>query len=283
MIDKQTRKWICKVTGSTTLSFHPVSGGCINNTFLATSETDSKFFIKANSQTPHDFFKAEAEGLKLLSRTNALRIPKVIDCNNNAICLEYIDSSAKDQSYWRKLAQGLLAIHNTTSDKFGLATNNYCGSTPQLNSQMENGYYFFAENRIKYQVKMGVDNKLLSKDDVVAIDKVLNRIEDIVPYQSASLLHGDLWGGNIFTDEKGMPVLIDPAVYYGWPETDLAMTKLFGGFSPEFYNAYFEAAKLEQGFEDRVDIYNLYHLLNHLNLFGTVYLGQVRTAYRKYL
>ena len=290
MFDNEVRRWICGITSSNNnqtkncnIQIIPISGGCINQTYKILNDSGLAYFVKTNSSPPADFFKAEADGLLLLGKQETIRVPKVISIHKKGLCLEYIEPTNHIHSYWQKLATGLFNIHCVTSDTFGLDINNYCGSTPQVNTQTSNGYEFFCENRINYQTQRAFNAGLLEKRDISALDSLISKIESIVPLQPASLVHGDLWSGNIFVDESGSPVLIDPAVYYGWAESDLAMTRLFGGFAPEFYKTYFELANLEPGFEDRVDLYNLYHLLNHLNLFGTGYLNQVRAAYKKYL
>jgi len=163
-----------------------------------------------------------------------------------------------------------------------LATNNFCGATPQPNGWQEDGHDFFAEQRLLYQTRLAYDNGLLESPWVIRVESICERLTEMIPWQQSSLLHGDFWPGNILADEQGDPVLIDPAVYFGWREADIAMSLLFGGLPHEFYKAYDEIWPMESGWRGRVPLYNLYHLLNHLNIFGASYLEQVQHTISRY-
>jgi fructosamine-3-kinase len=173
-------------------------------------------------------------------------------------------------------------MHNNTEARFGFFHDNYIGSTPQPNTWTEDGYTFFGERRLIFQARMARRRGLLGETEVKGVERLVSRLVNLVPVQPASLIHGDLWTGNAMTDSSGAPAIIDPAAHYGWAEADLAMTTLFGAFPDEFFRAYQEVRPLEKGFRKRFDLYNLYHLLNHLNLFGTGYLGQVVSILRRY-
>jgi fructosamine-3-kinase len=170
----------------------------------------------------------------------------------------------------------LAALHDHTSDKFGFEHDNYCGRTPQPNTWTSDGYQFFKEHRLVYQARLAQHSGLLSTSDLQRVEALSNRLVELVPAQPASLIHGDLWTGNAETGPEGEPALIDPAAHYGWAEAELAMTTLFGSFPPDFYRAYEQTHPLEPGWRSRLPLYNLYHLLNHVNLFGRSYLPQVQ-------
>jgi fructosamine-3-kinase len=189
--------------------------------------------------------------------------------------LSYIDSGKLSDNYWDLLGQSLAEIHSHTQSTFGLSFNNYIGSLPQNNQPIANGFAFFFEQRLLPQAGMAFYNELLSKSTYEALLRLRDRLPDLLPAERPALLHGDLWSGNVMITEDGTPALIDPAVYYGFREADLAHTRLFGGFDSRFYDAYNEAFPLEAGFDERVPIYNLYPLLVHVNLFGSGYVSGV--------
>jgi len=173
-------------------------------------------------------------------------------------------------------------LHQHTQARFGFEHDNYIGSTRQPNPWMENGYQFFAEQRLVFQAHLAYQKGLFSPGDLKSVEKIAAQLPDLIPLQPPSLLHGDLWSGNAITDDQGAPAIIDPAAHYGWAEAELAMTVLFGSFPSVFYQAYEEVRPLEAGYFSRFQIYNLYHLINHLNIFGRGYLGQVHAILRKY-
>jgi fructosamine-3-kinase len=191
------------------------------------------------------------------------------------ILLEDLKPGRKAPDYWEKFGQKLADLHRNTKSKFGFDHDNYLGSTVQKNSWIQNGYEFFSDQRLGFQTSLARDNRLLTRDEGAKITKLASKLPDLIPQQPASLIHGDLWSGNAITDAQGQPAIIDPAVHYGWAEAELAMTALFGGFPSMFYAAYESIRPLETGWTDRFPIYNLYHLLNHLNLFGMGYHSQV--------
>lgn len=252
----------------------PLAGGDINDTALLTTDCGRRCCIKQHAAAPDDFFAAEAAGLEALAAQKTLRVPEVICVGKEFILLEFIEARGKNASYWQELGEGLARTHMRRQPYFGFVMDNYCGLTPQHNPPTDNGHAFFREQRILFQARLAFDNGLLSADEVKKIEQFSQRLEELIPAQNAALLHGDLWSGNIHSDDRGKPVLIDPAAYYGWPEADIAMTLLFGGFPDEFYNAYQTANPLETGWRTRAAIYNVYHLLNHLNLFGGGYRSQ---------
>ncbi|MBU0510724.1 MAG: fructosamine kinase family protein, partial [Chloroflexi bacterium] len=185
--------------------------------------------------------------------------------------------------YWTEFGRQLASLHNHTRPQFGFAHDNYIGSTPQPNPWTDDGYEFFAEHRWLFQSHLARQRGLISRDELRQIERLSARLPKLVPEQPASLSHGDLWSGNAMTDSRGAPAIIDPAAHYGWAEAELAMTTLFGSFPGTFYRAYEEIRPLEPGYQSRFPVYNLYHLLNHVNIFGSSYLGQVQSILSRYV
>jgi fructosamine-3-kinase len=267
-------------------SITSVGGGDINE--AARVETAiGRYFVKWNSRPRPRMFQAEARGLNLLAAANALRIPRVIAAIDQpaALVLEWIDLGSNKSAAAEALGRGLAQQHRSVAELYGLDHDNYIGSTPQRNTQARSWIEFYRDQRLGAQRDLAQHNGYLTPDRARRLDQVLAHLEQwiddaaIVP----SLLHGDLWGGNYLIDAQGNPVLIDPAVYYGDREAEIAFTELFGGFGARFYAAYNEAWPLDRGYAERRDLYNLYHLLNHLNLFGEGYGGSVDAILRQYV
>jgi fructosamine-3-kinase len=260
----------------------PLGGGCICDSNLVTTADGQEYFIKSKPHAPPDLFIAEAAGLQAIAATNAIETPKVYHATRHFLILEYIPSSSKNSDYWSCFAQQLAAMHQQTKPKFGFTLDNYCGETPQINPIMQDGHEFFAQHRLAYQAMLAQEKGLLSRSEVRAVTAVGERLPELIPAQPACLLHGDLWSGNAHAGHSGEPMLIDPACYWGWAEADIAMTRLFGGFPERFYREYVNFHPLDSGWESRIEIYNLYHLLNHLNLFGVSYHAQAISILKRY-
>jgi len=260
----------------------PVGGGCINNGARLETESGTSFFLKTNTSVPVDMFAREAEGLAELKKANGPRVPEPLLWDVEFILLEDLRPAKRAADHWETLGRQLAQLHQKVNPKFGFAHDNYLGTTLQPNPWTDDGYEFFAEHRLGYQTRLARDNNLLTNSEASAINKLANRLLQLVPPQPASLIHGDLWGGNAISDERGQPAIIDPAAHYGWAEAELGMTALFGGFPQAFYSAYVEARTLDIGWADRLPIYNLYQLLNHLNLFGASYHDQVMAIVRHF-
>lgn len=256
-----------------------VGGGCINS--ASRIEGDGlTFFVKLNDAAKFPMFEAEATGLEEIARTHTVRVPQPICCGVEAsqafLVLEHIELGARGD--WALLGAQLAQLHKTTSEQFGWARDNTIGSTPQINTQCDDWIEFWRERRLAYQLKLAAKNGYtgsLQKNGERLAASLDTFFRDYRP--QPSLLHGDLWGGNAAFDEAGSPVIFDPAVYFGDREADIAMTELFGGFGRGFYSAYDEAFPLDNGYKVRKTLYNLYHVLNHLNLFGGSYLRQAET------
>ncbi|MCH8340905.1 MAG: fructosamine kinase family protein [Chloroflexi bacterium] len=255
---------------------HPVAGGCINNSARLTTHSGHSFFLKRNASAPETMFSREIEGLRALSVREGPRVPIPHLAGPDFLLLEDLNPAAPRGNYWESFGQQLAALHNHSGPKFGFESDNFIGSTPQSNPWTANGHEFFAKHRLGYQADLALQRGLINRMDYRAVLALAAELPKLVPEQLASLLHGDLWSGNAVAGSNGEPAIIDPAAHYGWAEAELGMTTLFGGFPEAFYRSYEQARPLEAGWRERLPIYNLYHLLNHVNLFGAGYLGQVR-------
>ena len=280
---------VAEILGSESTSiekFSFIAGGCINNGGKLTT-SKGIYFLKWNDVKlfPH-MFEAESRGLNLLRREDAIRIPAVIGCGEQDVhqflLLEYIDQAHRSAQYWEQLGIRLATLHNGTDNHFGLDHDNYIGSLMQFNNKQSTWAEFFIEQRLNIQLKLALDNGLAESHWPKQFETLYKKLPSLKKKKKPSLLHGDLWSGNLITDERGEPCLIDPAVYYGNREADLAMTKLFGGFSDEFYSAYEANSTIDDGYHQRLDLYNLYPLLVHVNLFGASYIGSVDSVLRRF-
>lgn len=255
-----------------------VSGGCINQGYKISGDS-ADYFVKLNDASQVEMFAAEAIGLEQMYATQTITVPQPIcwgtSGNNSYIVLQWLDLGRGNNQSWTEMGRQLAAMHRQgTRNSFGWERNNTIGSTPQINTPMDNWADFFAEQRIGYQLKLAKRRGGSFPDTVKVVDAVRERLSDRQP--SASLVHGDLWSGNAAITADGSPVILDPATYYGDRETDVAMTELFGGFPAAFYDGYNEAWQLDSGYQQRKSIYNLYHILNHFNLFGGGYANQAK-------
>jgi fructosamine-3-kinase len=263
---------------------HPLGGGCINDAQVLTTSNGPQLFLKQNRGQPPDTFPREADGLReLASVPGAPRVPQVLLQDSDFLLLEYLTPEPRHPHIWQVFGAELATLHLSTQPQFGFHADNYIGSTPQPNLRSDNGFTFFAEQRLRFQAELAHRNKLLNADGLQQVERLCQRLTELIPPQPASLLHGDLWSGNIHIGPGGQACLIDPAVYYGWAEADLAMANLFGSLPSEFYAAYDAVRPLTAGYRERFDLYNLYHLLNHLNLFGPGYLPQVQGVLSRYV
>jgi len=257
----------------------PVGGGCINATWALKTST-GRYFVKLNDADQEAMFATEVLGLATLAAADAVRVPRPI-CQGTAagrafLVLEYLELQSGDAASATRLGHALAALHATTADAFGWEHDNTLGSTPQLNGWHGDWVTFWREQRLGHQLTLAARLGHRFRDS----ERLLARLDTFLAGHepAPSLLHGDLWGGNWAALPDGTPVIFDPAVYHGDRETDLAMTELFGGFDPAFLAAYREAAPLDDGYPMRRELYNLYHVLNHVNLFGGGYVGQAQRS-----
>ena len=255
-----------------------IVGGCINNAIkINTNKGD--FFVKWNTNSKANMFQSEYNGLKVLKDTNTIRIPNVLCFDDDFLILEFIPPSNPNNAFWEVFGQKLALMHKQTHSKFGLDFDNYIGSLCQDNTQNKNWTEFFIQNRLQAQLSIGNFSGTLLSD----FDKLFQKLSNLFPNEKPALLHGDLWSGNFLAKNGDTPMLIDPAIYYGNREMDIAMSKLFGGFNSDFYFAYNESHPLENGWEERIQICNLYPLLVHVNLFGGAYINQVKNILSYYV
>lgn len=263
-------------------STQSVGGGSINQAYkLLTNH--GYFFVKVNSSTRYPgMFEAEEKGLRILRNSNTLYIPKVILSGNRGenayLILEFVEGHAQMDRFWQEFGSLLAKLHRKQANTFGLDHDNYIGSLLQSNRINENWTDFFIKERLQPQIQMArLDSTIISQ-----FENLFRQLDSIFPEEPPSLLHGDLWSGNYMIGPKGEPCIMDPAVYYGHREMDIAMSRLFGGFPSEFYAAYNEVWPMEGGWEDRLDICNLYPLMVHVNLFGGSYLSQVQSILMRF-
>lgn len=274
--------WLNENEMGTVVRSEPLTGGSINRASRLVLDRGPALVLKENDGMPEDFFTAEAAGLAALQQTGSMRIPEVVHVESDYILLEDLGQSGKTESFWQELGIALASLHSNQQAQFGFALDNYCGATRQVNTPSSDGYTFFAEHRLMALARQADDADLLERTLTRRLEAICSRLDQLIPKQPAALLHGDLWSGNIHCCESGQAALIDPATYYGWPEAELAMTQLFGQFDGAFYEAYLSAARIEPDWSDRADLYNLYHLLNHLLLFGSSYLAPVSNTIKRY-
>ena len=267
-----------------------LGGGCISRAACLELADGRRFFFKSNADPLPGLFEREAEGLVALAGSGALRVPKVIGTGGGDgssdpfIVMEMIESGRRSSDFSEQFGRRLAELHRaSTADLYGFAADNYIGATPQPNTWCEDWVAFWRNHRLGFQLKRAFDNGYRSALGSSG-SKLMDRLDEWIgePVEPPTLCHGDLWSGNYLVDENGQAVLIDPAAYYGRREADLAMTSMFGGFDGRFYSAYRETWPLEDGSEDRMQIYQLYHHLNHLNLFGAGYLGGCEAILRRY-
>jgi fructosamine-3-kinase len=281
-LPETVRDWLAESNHGGIVSEIQATGGCIHSGRSLRMDSGATFFLKTNPSVPKDVFPTEAEGLEAIAITGCIRTPAVYLVGRDFLLLEDLSPAPRASDYWPALGRGMACLHASTASTFGFHHDNYLGSTPQPNAPSQNGYAFFAEKRLNYQAEMAAGRGLLSGAEAGQITRLAGRLPDYIPEQPASLIHGDLWSGNLLTDAAGNPALIDPAAHYGWAEADLAMMVLFGSPPERFFNTYQEANPRPPGLHNRFPLYNLYHLLNHLNIFGSSYHGQVMGVVRRY-
>ncbi|MEL7368589.1 MAG: fructosamine kinase family protein [Myxococcota bacterium] len=264
-----------------------VGGGDIN---LAArlDTTAGTFFVKWNERPLPRLFSAEAEGLAALAAArSSLTVPEVIgwaDPTPEApgfLVMPFLTEGPQSANFDEALGQGLAEVHAHTADRFGFDEDNYIGTTPQPNARTERWIPFYRAHRLQHQVRLARNHGRISMADAQACDRLMQHLDHWLVEGPAALLHGDLWAGNVHGD-GGHPALIDPAAYYGHPEAELGMMTLFGGFRPKTYHAYAEASGLDPDWQQRQPLYQLYHLLNHANLFGGGYAAQSMAIVRRF-
>ena len=289
LLETDTAMWdviaqkVSQVTGKpfTVSQKESVGGGCINSAYIV-SDAGNSYFVKTNSASLLEMFEAEYEGLIEMASADAVRVPQPVCVgtheNTAYIVMENLQlygGRGGSSTSLEQLGVDLACMHQARQQQFGWHRNNTIGSTLQINQQENDWITFWREHRLRFQYDLAASNGFGGALQVKG-ERLLENIQYFFTsyHPEPSLLHGDLWSGNYAIDDTGNPVIFDPAVYYGDREADIAMTELFGGFSPRFYSAYNGTYQLDGGYKVRKILYNLYHILNHLNLFGGGYLSQ---------
>ncbi len=288
-LPEKLKKEIGNRLESSIVDISDLSGGCISSAYRIALESGKIYLLKINEDSPADMFKKEANGLNELQKADAVRVPGAKIFSENYIVTEFIESGKKSGSFFRVFGEQFAALHRYKGTSFGFYEDNYIGSNLQKNLPDENEekdwIKFFFNKRLLFQLMLCEKNGYATDDLRKSFGKLENKIGEILKgsEEEPSLLHGDLWSGNYMVDDEGNPCIIDPAVYYGHREADLGMTKLFGGYPAEFYSSYNDRYPLKDGWEYRENIYKLYHVMNHLNLFGKSYYTQSLSLIKYYL
>ena len=266
-----------------------VSGGCIAEAFQIVLDDATALFVKVGVELGTDF-EVEFNGLEALRSTSTIAIPKVVASQTEGsfgiLILEWIQSSSPKREFWPRFGHKIAQLHlaNQSVDHFGFQQNNLIGSTKQPNTWNSNWPEFFALHRLAFQGDLALRQGLIDTSQWKRLDRLIEKLPSLLASDKTSpaLLHGDLWSGNFLCDANQNPVIFDPAVYFGHHECEFGITKLFGGFDSAFYEAYHDVIPKDEGTSERIEIYQLYHLLNHLNLFGRSYWPACQTILSKY-
>lgn len=272
--------------GTRVISASRLAGGDINEAFAVELGDGRRVFVKANAHAPDGLFRAEARGLEFLAAARALRVPRVLALSDEApsfLALELLESAPRRPAFDEELGRGLAALHRATPGAFGLDAPNFIGSLPQSNVAHARWSDFYRSERLEPQLERANEQGRASSAMRRGFARLFARLDALVGVEEPpARLHGDLWAGNLHVDERGEPCLIDPAVYGGHREMDLAMMRLFGGFSERVFAAYAEAFPLAPGHAERVPLYQLYPLMVHVNLFGGGYARSVESVLERY-
>ena len=270
------------------VSAERVHGGCISDAFRFTLADGQLLFAKVDS-VPSDCFEKEVAGLETLRATKAIRVPEVVAMETApcaVLILQWIEVAEITKGFWGNFGRALAQLHrsNTTVLQFGFATDNLIGSTHQPNQWSPCWSDFFRDQRLTFQVQLAFSKSLISNEERQLIERLYPKLPELLAGERVfpAVLHGDLWSGNFLCDSSQKPVLFDPAAFYGHSEYEFAMTKLFGGFASGFYEAYHEVLPADDATPTRIEIYQIYHLLNHVNLFGRSYWPAIEAIAKKY-
>ncbi|TNJ45241.1 fructosamine kinase family protein [Tamlana fucoidanivorans] len=285
MIPNSFKTYLTKHFNENITQISPIHGGDISKAFKIDTATNSYFLKLNNRPDAKALFQAEAYGLNSIAHTNTIKTPEVLVCdrfhNTAFLLLEYINSKPSSGNDFKRLGTQLAQLHGCTSDTFGLKLDNFIGCLPQSNKHYNDWASFYFNERLLPQINLAKQKGLLKNAECPNEKQIETRLKELLKAVRPSLLHGDLWSGNYLISEDGTPYLIDPAIYYGHHEVDIAMTKLFGGFDTSFYNSYHSYFPITPESSDRLEIYLLYYLLVHLNLFGSSYHSAVTSILQK--
>ena len=290
MIDPELQQSLRFSLGAAIARSRRLAGGDINDAFELELVSGRRVFLKTNASAPPSMFPAEARGLEWLRGASTLRIPEVLAVSSGRagepcfLVLELLDQGRPGRDFDQQLGRGLAALHRSGAPSFGLDHDNFIGSLPQSNRAHRSWHDFFWSERLEPQLARATRSGQVGAKLRASFDRLAAKLEHLVgPAEPPARLHGDLWGGNSYIDDRGAPCLIDPAVYGGHREVDLAMMRLFGGFGEGVFRAYHEAYPLASGFAERIALYQLYPLLVHVNLFGGSYAEQVQRSLARYV
>lgn len=288
MISASLQTAIEAILGARLASVKSLTGGDIHRAYRLYTQDGREWFVKTNTAAQATImFKTEAQGLALLGASRVIRTPRVFGQGSTPdgeafLVLEYVTPGYKNRLFWEHFGRALAHLHGNTSERFGFAHDNFIGSLPQSNTRHDKWAGFYAEERLWPQMLLAREQDYFDKNAEQQLDRLCQQLAWRCPDEPPALIHGDLWSGNFLCDAAGQPVLIDPAAAFAHREMDLAMSRLFGGFDAAFYAAYEEVWPLEQGFDNRLEIYQLYYLLAHVNLFGGGYVGSVQQILNRF-
>lgn len=259
------------------------TGGDINNASIIKLSDGESLFLKWNDSAPDYMFETESKGLMILSGANTdLVIPDVVEAGKNFLLLSLLVPGSENSESAYNFGTELAKLHKHSADTFGLDHDNFIGKLPQSNNQYQKWADFFVSERIEPQIKLGIQSGKFENNLIRIVDAFHKTVQNLFPNEQPALLHGDLWSGNYMFTESGVASIYDSAVYYGHREMDIAMTRLFGGFSSDFYEGYNSEYPLADRFEDRIELCNLYPILVHANLFGGGYVRRANEILRQY-
>lgn len=285
-MDDTFQNHISSLLNEDILNVFPISGSDFSKCFKINTFKKSYFIKTNNSRNALIMFQAEVYGLKMIQGTNTIKTPEVLFCDtfqeSSFLILEYIETKPPSNQDFENLGIKLAELHQNTSDNFGLKKDNFIGSLFQSNKPNTSWVKFYTQERLLPQLQLAKQKRLLLNKDIPSEKIITEKLESLFLDVKPSLLHGDLWNGNYLISKDGTPYLIDPAMYYGHFEVDMAMSKLFGGFGERFYKAYSNYFPATQKTSSRIEIYQLYYLLVHLNLFGKSYYNSVQNSIKKY-
>jgi len=248
--------------------FVRLQGGAISATLRFTVNSGYRYVAKCLHDGPADLYAKEADGLQALSLPGCPSVPKVIAVGQEFLLLEDLGSGQRSPTYWEDFGRQMATLHKHTSESFGYNSDNYLGLATQCNERTDDGYEFYIRRRVLRYINEGKCKEVLTREDRKRLDRFCNRLRELVPSQSPSLCHGDLWHGNVVITDAGDPAYVDPAVYYGWAEADLGMTTQYEKFDARFYDAYEESGVLAAGWRDRLEIYHIKEWLSMVAHFG---------------
>lgn len=280
------KSYLSNVLSTPIKNISSISGGDISQAYkISTSNSD--YFLKFNSAPDAlTMFQTEAYGLQTIAKTNTIKTPKVIAYdrfeNSAFLLLEFIESKPPSFEDFKNLGTQLAQLHQCTSESFGLDQDNFIGRLPQPNHKHKNWTDFYTHERLIPQLELAKQKGMLHHSECPNAEHIKNRLQPLLENIKPALLHGDLWSGNYLISKNGEPYVIDPALYYGHNEVDIAMSKLFGGFGEAFYESYFSFFHADEHTSARIEVYQLYHLLVHLNMFGRSYYGAVSAILKRF-